>query len=103
MNATDKSCCGAQFFWKIPGVSRETMSIPTEASTSTLWIERECAAVVGVFQFVGFSVIPLAHALFQFGSRKQVIRQSTTFSSQRSREFNPRLLWIAWIAWQKIS
>ena len=30
------------------------MSIPTEASTSTMWIERECAAVVVVFLFVGF-------------------------------------------------
>ena len=33
---------------------RETVSIPTEASTSTLWTERECAAVVVVFLFVGF-------------------------------------------------
>ena len=52
--ATDKSCCGAQFFWEIPGEPRETVSIPTEASTSTLWIERECAAVAVVFLFVGF-------------------------------------------------
>ena len=33
---------------------RETVRVPTEASTSTLWIERECAAVVVVFLFVGF-------------------------------------------------
>ena len=39
---------------EIPGEPRETVSIPTEASTSTLWIERECAAVVVVFLFVGF-------------------------------------------------
>ena len=52
--ATDKSCCGAQFFWEIPGEPRETVSIPTEASTSTLWIERECVAVAVVFLFVGF-------------------------------------------------
>ena len=46
--------------------------VSSVASTSTLWTERECAAVVVVFLFVGFSVIPLAHTLFQFGSRKQV-------------------------------
>ena len=57
--ATDKSCCGAQFFWEIRGEPRETVIIPTEASTSTLWIERECAAAVVVFLFVGFQAFHL--------------------------------------------
>ena len=69
--STDKSCCGAQFFWEIPGEPQETVSIPTEASTSTLWIERERAAVVVVFLFVGFQSFHLHMHCFNLAQESE--------------------------------
>ena len=69
--ATDKSCCGAQFFCEMPGEPRETVTIPTEASTSTLWIEGECAAVVVVFLFVGFQSFHLHIHCFTLAQEKK--------------------------------
>ena len=71
----------------IPGRPRETVSITTEASTSTLWIERECAAVVYVFLFILSLLISLARALFQFGARKTASHRFTFFSILQARRF----------------
>ena len=49
--ATTRELRTGRVMMHVPGRTPETVSITTEASTSTLSIERECAAVIVVFLF----------------------------------------------------
>ena len=68
---------------KLQASHKKNVSIPTEASTSTLWIERECAAVVVVFLFVGFQSLHLHIHCFNLAQENKSSVSLPHFQSRR--------------------